>query len=106
MISKKDIFYSSINNRISKNLTAIKNKLNLLNRDEWQILGFGASHSTTTLLHMLNSDKNLIDYILDDNKIKQGRYSPGYNLPVLDPSNLSNMLEKKIFELGWSVIDS
>lgn len=45
------------------------------------ICGFGASISATTLIYHFGLSE-FIDYLIDDNKVKIGRYSPGLNLPV------------------------
>lgn len=104
------IFYDSFNERILKSLTEIKSKLEIFSKKGWEIIAFGASHSTTTLLHMIHTSKVTIKCIIDDNKIKQNRYSPGFNLPVIDPSNLepiSNSKSKRlIILLAWQHSDS
>jgi hypothetical protein len=52
-----------------------------------KIAGFGASHSTTTLLYHFEIAP-FLEYLIDDNEMKQGRYSPGYHLPVYSSEKL------------------
>ena len=40
-----------------------------------EIIAFGASHSTTTLLYLLEAKEIPIKFIVDDNFIKHNRYS-------------------------------
>lgn len=50
--------------------------------DEGKIIyGYGASNTTTTLLHHFEIAK-YFEAILDDNEIKIGRYSPNFHIPI------------------------
>ena len=69
------------------------------------IVGYGASHSTTTLLHHFEIGKYL-DYLVDDNPIKLGLYSPGYHLPVYSPQKLYEERPEYILVLAWQHQDS
>jgi SAM-dependent methyltransferase len=46
-----------------------------------KIVGYGASTTTTTLLYHFELE-NRIDYIVDDNPVKHGMFSPGAHIPV------------------------
>jgi hypothetical protein len=64
------------------------------------VAGFGASITGTTLIYHFEIGEYL-DYLVDDNPVKQGRYSPGLHLPVLASTAL---LEKKpdyVVALAW-----
>ena len=68
------------------------------------VAGFGASITGTTLIYHFEIGKYL-DYLIDDNISKQGRYSPGFHLPVY-PTNV--IFEKKpdyIVILAWRFSD-
>jgi SAM-dependent methyltransferase len=66
------------------------------------IAGYGAPAKSTTLLNFCNIGRDFIDYIVDDNPLKIGLYSPGTHIPVVS----SSMLEKKrpdyILILAWN----
>ena len=64
------------------------------------IVGYGASHSTTTLIHQFELAKYL-DFIVDDNTAKQNTYSPGYHIPVKSPIYLRQTNPDWILILGW-----
>ena len=64
------------------------------------IVGYGASHSTTTLIHQFEIAQYL-DFIVDDNPAKQNTYSPGYHLPVKSPISLTRTKPDWILILGW-----
>jgi len=85
-------------------LEKIKNDLTILldqvrNSNE-TIVGYGASHSTTTLIHHFELSE-YIDFIVDDNPAKQNLYSPGYHIPVRSPMSLKQENPDWILILGW-----
>jgi SAM-dependent methyltransferase len=65
-----------------------------------KIAGFGASHSTTTLICHFELAP-YIDYLVDDNKLKHGTYSPGYHLPVYPSAKLDSDQPDYVLILGW-----
>ena len=69
------------------------------------IVGYGASHSTTTLLHHFELGKYL-EFIIDDNPIKHGLYSPGYHLPVYPVKKLYEKFPRYIIILAWQHKDT
>lgn len=69
------------------------------------IVGFGASHSTTTLIYHYGLAKYL-DYLVDDNTLKHGRYSPGHHLPVFPTDRLVTDHPNFAVVLGWQHQDS
>ena len=46
------------------------------------IVGYGASAKFTTLFHVLHPKPEFFDHLVDDNQLKQGRYSPGTSLII------------------------
>jgi hypothetical protein len=65
-----------------------------------KIVGFGASHSTTTLLYNFEIAQ-FIEYLVDDNEMKQGLYSPGYHLPVYSSEKLYEDKPDYVVMLAW-----
>lgn len=64
------------------------------------VSGYGASATVTTLLHHFELGKQ-IDFLFDDNAIKQGRFSPGHHIPVLAPEALYEKKPGAIVILAW-----
>lgn len=73
--------------------------------DGHTIVGYGASHSTTTLTHHFELGVYL-EYIVDDNPIKHGLYSPGYHLPVYPSQKLYEDNPEYVIILAWQHQDS
>lgn len=64
------------------------------------IVGFGASITGTTLIYHFEIGEYL-DYLVDDNVAKQGRFSPGLHLPVLPTSALLEKRPDCVVVLAW-----
>jgi hypothetical protein len=69
------------------------------------IAGFGASHSTTTLIYQFEL-MDFLDFIVDDNPDKQGTYSPGVHIPVYSGEYLVAEKPECVMLLAWQHKDS
>jgi 2-polyprenyl-3-methyl-5-hydroxy-6-metoxy-1,4-benzoquinol methylase len=68
------------------------------------IAGYGAAAKGMTLLNFGNI---ALDFIIDDNPLKQGRYSPGMHLPVVEIDILDSCkdLSVAVVPLAWNFFD-
>lgn len=66
------------------------------------IVGYGAPAKGNTLLNFCNIGTNFIDYIVEDNPLKQGLYTPGMHIPVVSFSMLDKKKPDYILILAWN----
>jgi hypothetical protein len=68
---------------------------------DYLIVGYGAAAKGNTLL---NFGEIHLDYIIDDNPLKQGLYSPGMSTPVVPIDKLDDYTETKVafVPLAWN----
>jgi 2-polyprenyl-3-methyl-5-hydroxy-6-metoxy-1,4-benzoquinol methylase len=68
---------------------------------DYLIVGYGAAAKGNTLL---NFGEIHLDYIIDDNPLKQGLYSPGMSTPVVPISKLDEYADVKVafVPLAWN----
>lgn len=69
------------------------------------LAGYGAAAKGNTLL---NFSKVKLDFIIDDNELKQGKYTPGMNIPVVSIDHLDKYTsdDKILFvPLAWNYFD-
>jgi len=68
---------------------------------EYVIVGYGAAAKGMTLL---NFGQTSLDYIIDDNPLKQGLYTPGMNIPIVSIDILEDLRERQIafVPLAWN----
>jgi SAM-dependent methyltransferase len=64
------------------------------------IAGYGASITGTTLISHFGIGEYL-DYLVDDNPTKQGRFSPGLHIPVYHPKLLYECKPDYVVILAW-----
>ncbi len=72
---------------------------------DYKLIGYGAAAKGNTLLNYAGVS---LDYIIDDNPLKQNTYSPGRDIPIVNSSILENFKndDKIIFiPLAWNVYD-
>lgn len=65
-----------------------------------KIAGFGASITCTTLIYHFEIE-DMIDYLVDDNKLKQGTFLPGKHIPVYPPDQLKSEEPDLLIILAW-----
>jgi SAM-dependent methyltransferase len=64
--------------------------------------GYGAPAKATTLMFQFGLDSQVIEYIVDDSPWKQGLYSPGLGLPVVDSEYLKKDSPDYLVVLAWN----
>lgn len=74
--------------RAKKQIFSLKEKLEKLKEEGLMIAGYGCPARTSTITNFGDIGPELIDFIVDDSPLKQGRYSPGKHIPIFHPSHL------------------
>jgi SAM-dependent methyltransferase len=70
------------------------------------IAGFGAPAKATTLMHHFGLGKEVIDFIVDSNPLKQGLFTPGLHVPILPPQSVQERRPDYILILAWNFAPS
>jgi SAM-dependent methyltransferase len=76
--------------------------LRKLRKEGKRIAGFGAPAKATTLMYHLGITPDMIDFIVDDSPLKQGRFSPGMHIPVLPATALYERRPDYALLLAWN----
>ena len=74
--------------------------INKLKKDNKQIIAFGSPAKATTALNFFGIS-NQIDFIVEDNKLKQGKYVPGVLIPIKSKSKITEK-NPTIIVLAWN----
>ena len=94
-------------NNFQKEINLIKkNTLYFLNNqknDGKKIIAFGAAHKASTFLNFCKINTNLISYVVDDTKIKIGKFMPLSRIPVVDEKFILKFKPDLIVILVWNL---
>ena len=69
------------------------------------MVGYGAPGKGNTLLNYCGIRQDFLDYTVDRNPYKQGKFTPGTRIPICDPSLISETKPDYILILPWNLKD-
>ena len=80
----------------------LKKLLNSLKNKGKTIAGFGAPTKATTLMANFGIDEKILDFIVDDNPLKQGLFTPITHIPIFSPKELYKRKPDYVLILAWN----
>lgn len=69
------------------------------------IAGYGAPGKGNTLLNYCGIRTDILDFTVDRNPYKQGKFTPGTRIPIRDPEELRVARPDYVFILPWNLRD-
>jgi SAM-dependent methyltransferase len=69
------------------------------------IVGYGAPGKGNTLLNYCGIRTDFLDYTVDRNPYKAGKFTPGTHIPILDPGEIKRTKPDYLFILPWNLKD-
>lgn len=69
------------------------------------VAGYGAPGKGTTLLHYCGIGRDLLEYTVDRNPYKQGRFMGGNHLPIYHPDKIRETRPDYVLILPWNLRD-
>ena len=82
----KFLTYKNFAKRVKNSKTKLKLLLKRLKKNRKNVISFGATYKSATIFNYCNIGSDLIKYVLDSTKNKQGKYTPGKHI-LIKPSN-------------------
>jgi len=92
----------SFEETINKLRKDFRTLIDSIKREGKSIAAFGAPTKATTLCHHFDINNSDIDFIVDDNPLKQGLFSPGTHIPVYDPKKIYEVKPDYLLILAWN----
>jgi SAM-dependent methyltransferase len=74
-------------------------------RDGKSVAGYGAPGKGNTLLNYCGIRTDFIEYTVDRNPYKHGRYLPGTHIPIFAPDRIAETKPDYLFILPWNLKD-
>ena len=95
--------YQDFGNKVYKIRKNVIKNLKELKKKRGTIVGYGAPAKSTTALNYFNISKE-IDYIIEDNLLKVGKFIPGVNIEIKDKKRQKKKINS-IIVLAWNFFD-
>lgn len=97
--------YRSFTEQVEETKRKILEFLIQARRTGKQVVGYGAPGKGNTLLNYCAIRTDFIDYTVDRNTYKQGKFLPGTRIPILHPDNIGQTRPDFVFILPWNFKD-
>lgn len=95
-------FYAAFGDRVRRLWEELRHTLWELRRSASCIAAYGAAAKGTILLNYIGADTTLIDFVVDRNVHKHGRYMPGVRVPIRSESALLATMPPYTLMLAWN----
>lgn len=92
-------------NRVEEARRKLKTLLNEIKNKGYRIIGIGAPAKGTTLLNYCGIDSSILDYLVETNELKIGKYSPGMHIKILGESVIFKDQPEYALILPWNIKD-
>jgi hypothetical protein len=95
--------YAAFDARVRETKWRLLELLIALRRDGKRVVGYGAPGKGNTLLNFCGIRTDLIEFTVDRNPYKHGRFLPGTRIPVLAPDALDAARPDYVLILPWNL---
>tara|TARA_Y100000590_G_scaffold314806_1_gene355974 strand:+ start:3 stop:1433 length:1431 start_codon:yes stop_codon:yes gene_type:complete len=100
---KKYKTYQEFAKRVYKARQNVRDNIMKLKKNNNQIIGYGSPAKATTALNFFGIS-NEIKYIVEDNKLKVGKFLPGMKIPIISKKNIKEKPDCALV-LAWNFIE-
>ena len=97
--------YLNFTEKVKKTKRNLLQELVRLKGEGKKIVGYGAAAKGNTLLTYCGIRIDFIDYVVDRNPHKAGKYLPGTRIPIKHPDSIKEDKPDYLFILPWNIKD-
>lgn len=95
--------YELLQSKVLKTKNDLVKELHKLKASGKKISAYGAAAKGITLLNYCEIDSDVIDFVVDLNPSKQGKYLPGSQIPIVDSKILTSNMPDVLLILAWNL---
>jgi SAM-dependent methyltransferase len=96
-------YYSQFGERVRETKRALLDFLIAAKRAGKSVAGYGAPGKGNTLLNYCGIRTDMLDYTVDRNPYKHGRYLPGTHIPIYAPERIAETRPDYVLVLPWNL---
>jgi len=97
--------YTGFGRRVEEVRARLREMVLGLRAQKRVIVGYGAPSTGTTLLSYCGLGDGTLDYIVDDNPLKQGLVTPGTHIPITDLASMGRNPPDYVLLIAWRLKD-
>jgi hypothetical protein len=101
----KPEYYARFAERVHHLKDELRAILTRLRQEGRRIAAYGAAAKGATLLNFVGVGPDLIEYVVDRNVHKHGKYMPGQHIPILPAEHLAKDRPDHVLLLAWNFAD-
>ena len=95
--------YEKFGEKISTIKKNVKKNIKNLKTNGKKLIGYGSPAKATTALNFFGISKE-IEFIVEDNKLKHGKFLPGMKIPIISKSKIKQKSDCALV-LAWNFFD-
>jgi len=95
--------YILFNEKVKETKRKILSTLIKINQKNKLIVGYGAHAEAHTLLNYCGITPDFLEYTVDRNPYKQGKFIAGVHIPILKPENILKTKPEYVVILPWNI---
>lgn len=98
-------YYDTFAEKVRETKRGILEFLIRTKREGKRVAGYGAPGKGNTLLNYCGIRTDFLDYTVDRNPFKQGKFTPGTRIPIYAPEKIRETRPDYVFILAWNLKD-
>lgn len=98
-------FYQDFSQRVQELKAGLRALLEDLKAQGKTIAAYGAAAKGSTLINYAGIGTDIVDFVVDRNVHKHGKYMPGMHIPIVGPEQLLERRPDYVLILAWNFAD-
>ena len=95
-------YYLDFTKQVEKLKVKLENLLHSIKKKGQSIAAYGAAAKGTMMINYVDIGADLIDFVVDRNTHKHGKYMPGKHIPIFQTEKLIEEMPDYVLILAWN----